>query len=110
MKSKGRRLQRKKLASMVREKRRELQERNLSRSISRIFRRDKNDPLAPYPINAMLTTKKAKWYCWEIEKYLVRDISRQRVAEEMRNIPARERFCMTDIGITIQQDGVAHNI
>jgi hypothetical protein len=103
MKSKGRRLHRKKLASMVREKSNELQERNLSRSIdSRFFRRDKNDPLAPYPMKAMLTTKKAKWYCWEIEKYLVKDSSRQRVAEETRNIPARERFCITDIAIKIQ--------
>jgi hypothetical protein len=55
----------------------------------------------------MLTTKKAKWYCWEIEKYLVRDISRQRVAEEMRNIPASERFFINDSANKIQQDGVA---
>jgi hypothetical protein len=40
----------------------------------------------------MLTTQKAKWYCWETEKYRVRDISKQSVAEDIRNIAASERF------------------
>jgi hypothetical protein len=56
------------------------------------LKRVKKDPLAPYPIKAMLTTQKAKWYCWETEKYRVRDISKQSVAEDIRNIAASERF------------------
>jgi hypothetical protein len=58
----------------------------------KVFTRVKKEPLAPYPRKAMLTTKKAKWYCWEIEKYLVSDISRHRVAEETMNMAANERF------------------
>ncbi len=56
------------------------------------MKRVKKEPLAPYPRKAMLITKKAKWYCWEIEKYLVSDITRQRVAEETKNMATNERF------------------
>jgi len=48
-------------------------------------------------MKAMLTTRKAKWYCCETEKYRVRQISRQRVAEDTRNIPVRDRFFIPDI-------------
>ena len=48
MKSKGIELQRRKPRGIVREKRSELEERNLSRSEeARFLKRDKNDPLAP---------------------------------------------------------------
>lgn len=61
MKSKGILLQRKKLIRIVREQRRELYDKNLSRSIERnVLKSARKDPLAPYPIKAMLTTKNAK--------------------------------------------------
>jgi len=97
-KSKGIWLQRKKLIRIVREHRRELYDKNLSCSIEgKVLKKDKKEPLAPYPKKAILITRKAKWYCWEIEKYRIRVISRQSVAEEIRNIPARVWFFISDI-------------
>ena len=54
-------------------------------------------------MKAMLTTRKAKWYCWEMEKYLVRDNSRQRVAEETKKIPARKRFFIPDTAFKVNE-------
>ena len=47
----------------------------------------KKVPEAAMPNNAMLTTIKAKWYHWLIEKNLIKLISKANVANEIRNIP-----------------------
>jgi len=61
MKSKGRVLQRKKLARMRKEKRKELQLRNFSKfALRKPLKRVKKEPLAPKPKKAMLITRKAK--------------------------------------------------
>lgn len=88
---------------MEREKSREEVERNLFWAMELRFRkRAKKDPLAPYPRKAILTTQKAKWYCWEIEKYLVSEISRHSVAEEIRNMPARKRNLISATSNTLK--------
>jgi len=48
---------------------------------------ERKEPLVPYPKRAMLTTRKAKWYCCEIEKNLVRKISKARAEQEVNRIP-----------------------
>ena len=39
------------------------------------------------PNKAMLTIIKAKWYHWDIEKNLIKLISRAKVANEIKKIP-----------------------
>ena len=48
---------------------------------------DKNDPLAPKPSRAKLTTMKAKWYHSATENTLVRVISKSSVAADSNKIP-----------------------
>jgi hypothetical protein len=48
---------------------------------------ERKEPLAPYPRRAMLTTMKAKWCPWATERRRVKEISRTRVAAEVRKIP-----------------------
>jgi Leu/Phe-tRNA-protein transferase len=53
---------------------------------------DKKDPLAPYPSRAMLTTRNAKWCHWATERRRMMEISRVRVAAEVRKIPRQRKF------------------
>ena len=55
---------------------------------------ERKEPLAPYPNRAMLTTRKAKWYCCEIEKNLVRKISKARAEQEVNRIPGNINECL----------------
>jgi SHS2 domain-containing protein len=48
---------------------------------------ESKEPLAPYPRRAMLTTMKAKWCPWATARRRVKEISRMRVAAELRKIP-----------------------
>lgn len=52
-----------------------------------IFFIDKNVPEAAMPNNAIETTINAKWYHWDIEKSLIRDISKAKVAREIIKMP-----------------------
>ena len=47
----------------------------------------KKVPEAAIPNNAMLTTIKAKWYHCDIEKNLIKLISKAKVANDIKNIP-----------------------
>ena len=61
-KSKRIELVRRKLIRMLPENRRVVKERNFPLPLrSILFRAARNEPLAPYPIKAILTTKNAKW-------------------------------------------------
>jgi hypothetical protein len=52
---------------------------------------DKKEPLAPYPSRAMLTTRKAKWCHWATERRRMMEISRVRVAAEVRKMPRKRK-------------------
>jgi hypothetical protein len=77
-----------KLSRMDSAKKREVADKTLSRSVLKIFLdKERKDPLAPNPRKAILTTKKAKWYCCVMLKYRVKEISKHRIAEEIKKIP-----------------------
>jgi len=50
-------------------------------------KRTRNEPLAPYPRTARLTTINAKWYENATEKSRLRATSKERAARETRNTP-----------------------
>ena len=52
-----------------------------------IFFIAKKVPEAAIPNNAILTTMNAKWYPCDMEKNLIKLISKARVANEIKNIP-----------------------
>ena len=52
-----------------------------------IFFIAKKVPEAAIPNNAILTTINAKWYHWDIEKNLIKLISKAKVANEIKKIP-----------------------